>query len=116
METYDGRPLVIPPGWTEKKVGSLIMLFAETAAGLRATFTIERYAEVADPPPLGIKGTYARIVISRADRYPGWNEMRDFIRTCGLFDRSRDVFMLLPPDAEYVNLHKNCFHWFQKQG
>jgi hypothetical protein len=115
MPTYDGRPLVVPDGWASKEIGGVIMLFRETGIGLRATFTIERYL-AGDLPPLGIVGTYAHVVISRPDRYPGWNEMRDFIRTCGLFDRQRDVFMILPPDAEYLNLHKNCFHWFQKQG
>lgn len=117
MDTYDGRPLVVPSGWSEKKVGGLIMLFAETAAGLRATFTLERYAggSYDQTGPMGA-GTYARVVISRADRYPDWDEMRDFIQNCGLFDRKRDIFMIIPPETEYVNIHKNCFHWWQQQG
>jgi hypothetical protein len=116
LDTYDGRPMVIPAGWSSKEIGGIVMLFTETAMGLRATFTLERYGEHDSAAPLEIgSGTYGHVVISRSDRYPGWNEMRDFIRSCGLFNRTRDVFMILPPDAEYLNLHKNAFHWYQKQ-
>jgi len=46
--------------------------------------------------------------ISRADRYPNWDEIK----------RARydlvpdDVYMaqILPPTSEYVNVHPNCFH------
>jgi hypothetical protein len=115
-ERIDARPLVIPDGWVSREVAGLTMLFTETAMGLRATFTVERYGEQDSTAPLGLGGgTYGHVVVSRIDRYPSWNEMRDFVRTCGLFNRQRDIFMILPPDAEYLNLHKNAFHWYQKQ-
>lgn len=91
-----------------------LALAAPTPRGLFATASVELYPRLADHPPLDVPGTYRRIVISRRDRYPEWDEMRDFVRECGIFDRTSDVFMLIPPDAEYVNIHKNAFHWWQR--
>lgn len=49
--------------------------------------------------------------VSCSDRYPTWEEMKD-ARYSLLPD---DVYMaqILPPKAEYVDLHPNCFHWYE---
>lgn len=111
-------PLVIPIGWEKVYHGDDKMLRRQMPNGLLATFAIEHYPGGESPDDLGPceqTGTFRRVVLSRKKSYPTWDEMRDFIRTCGLFDRERDVFMVLPPDQEYVNMHPNAFHWFQKE-
>lgn len=107
-------PLVVLPEWKQLTSQGHAYLWRQTLNGMQVTLADEAYTTVEDGPPLGRPGRYRRVVLSRPDRYPGWNEMRDFIRTCGYFDRDRDVFMLLPPDKRYVNHHPNCFHWFQE--
>lgn len=112
-------PLVIPAGWWKcPEQSGLKMIMTTTASGMCATFTIKHYP---GPPscrdlcgPMEQVGTFKRLILSYRDRYPTWDEMRDFIRHCGLFDRTRDVVMVLPPDREYVNKHPYAFHWWQK--
>lgn len=52
--------------------------------------------------------------ISRRDRYPSWDEIRD--ARYALLPDDITMAMLLPPKAEYVNLHKNCFHLHELAG
>lgn len=110
-----------PAGWERHEVrdqegtrlGSLIVRdFPEL--GLRASCSVETYPD-ADEAPWGIPGRWRRLVISQiGDRqYPTWDAMRDLIRSCGLFDRRRDVGMVIPPDDRYVNIRETAFHWWQ---
>lgn len=46
--------------------------------------------------------------ISHPKRYPHWDEIKD-ARYRFIPDQVT-MAMLLPPEAEYVNMHKNCFH------
>lgn len=46
--------------------------------------------------------------ISHPTRYPTWEEIRD--ARYELLPDACTMGMLLPPKAEYVNLHPNCFH------
>jgi len=46
--------------------------------------------------------------ISHPGRYPTWDEIRD--ARYALLPDQCTMAMLLPPKAQYVNLHKNCFH------
>lgn len=110
-------PLVIPCGyWKCPERDGLKMIQTVTASGLTVTFSIEHWPGPGRDycGPMEQIGTFKRAVLSRKKMYPTWDEMRDFVRECGLFDRSRDVVMVLPPDREYVNLHPNAFHWWQK--
>lgn len=93
------------------------MLTRQMPNGLLATFSIEHYdgSDRGEMGPCESTGTFRRVVLSRRNMYPTWDEMRDFIRTCGLFDRTKDVMMVIPPDREYVNKHPNAFHWWQKE-
>jgi hypothetical protein len=46
--------------------------------------------------------------ISRTDRYPTWDEIKE-----ARYDLIKDdcyMVMVLPPKSQYVNLHNNCFH------
>lgn len=49
--------------------------------------------------------------IAHPERYPTWDEIRD-MRYAFLPD-NMTMAMLLPPKAEYVNLHPNCFHLWE---
>jgi hypothetical protein len=46
--------------------------------------------------------------ISHPHRYPDWDTIAD--ARYSLMPDEITVAMFLPPRAEYVNLHKNCFH------
>ncbi len=46
--------------------------------------------------------------ISHPTRYPVWDEIRD--ARYDLIPDAVTMGMLLPPKAEYVALHPNCFH------
>jgi hypothetical protein len=51
------------------------------------------------------------VSLSCADRYPTWDEIKDARYSLA----PDDVYMamILPPSAEYVNVHTNCFHLHQ---
>lgn len=46
--------------------------------------------------------------ISCRDRHPIWEEIRD--ARYALLRDNVTMAMLLPPKAQYVNLHEHCFH------
>lgn len=46
--------------------------------------------------------------ISCQKRYPTWDEIRD--ARYDLMPDNITMGMLLPPKAQYVNIHPNCFH------
>lgn len=49
--------------------------------------------------------------ISHLQRYPTWDEVAE--ARYALIPDDVTVAMLLPPRAEYVNLHSNCFHLYE---
>lgn len=112
-EMIDSIPKVIPVGWRVIDNAGLRLLHRDMPNGLRAVFTVEEYGPD-ENPPTGMPGVYHRVSLSRRKMYPTWDEMKAFLRDCPLFDNSRGIIMVLPPNSEYVNLHPNCFHWFQR--
>ena len=50
----------------------------------------------------------AHLSISCEDRYPTWDEIKE--ARYRFMPRDRDVFMILPAEEDYVNIHPNCFH------
>jgi hypothetical protein len=62
-----------------------------------------------DPTPKGgVTRLRWHLSISCSTRYPSWNEIKD--ARYSLLPDNVTVAMLLPPRAEYVNVHPNCFH------
>jgi len=59
-------------------------------------------------------GLWQHASVSCSDRYPTWEEIKDVRDT--FFDPEADVFQVLPPKREYVNLHPNCFHLWSPIG
>lgn len=107
-------PIVIPDGWRKYSNENFSYIFYQTISLMRVIFSIECLEEgYIDLPPTG-PGKYRHISISRENRYPEWDEMRDFIYSCGLFDSDKNVMMILSPKSRYINISKNCFHFFQK--
>jgi|SRR5215469_6467547 len=62
---------------------------------------------------LATEGGWKRwhLSISHPSRYPTWQEIR-FARY-DLLPHDVTMAMILPPHAEYVSLHQNCFHLHQ---
>jgi glycine/D-amino acid oxidase-like deaminating enzyme len=118
MQSSCKAPAIVPFGWEVVSDHDGQFIRRRFANRMCVTYSIEVYTEDdtdGGRGPLESYGTFKRMVISFPDRHPTWEEMRDYIRTCGLFDRTRDVFMVLPPDADYVNKHPHAFHWWQKE-
>ena len=104
-------PTVVPEGWQH----DVDALFRRYYSGLAVLVSIDTFAPGdEDTPPAG-PGEYTHVSISRRDRYPGWDEMRDLVYSCGFFDRGRAVMMVLPAPENYVNIHQNCFHFWQRR-
>ena len=62
--------------------------------------------------PSGKKGSREwHLSISHPFRYPTWDEIHDARYT--FLPDNITVAMFLPPKAEYVNLHPNCFHLYE---
>lgn len=49
--------------------------------------------------------------ISHPTRYPTWDEIKE--ARYRLTPHNVTMAMILPPRAEYVNLHENCFHLWE---
>lgn len=108
-------PNVIPIGWKPLKLPATanspagVCIIYMTITGLRCMFSID---------PSSQEGKWQKhLSMSREERYPGWDEMKDMIYGGGLFDPNRPVIMFLPPKNKpelFVNFHDFTFHWFQE--
>jgi hypothetical protein len=112
-------PIHLEPkkGWTAHEIGGQTWLFLETEMGLQATFTRESYAKGAPASPMASGGNFKHLVLARRDRYPSFQEMKEFIKGCILLNRRRSVFMFIPPEDGMWPLKRPsfAFHWFQQQ-
>ena len=52
--------------------------------------------------------------ISRPDRYPGWDEIKD--ARYRFVPNEVTMAMILPPKEDYVNFHPYCFHLHEIEG
>ena len=65
--------------------------------------------------PLGPGGELRwHLSISHPKRYPHWDEIRD--ARYAFIPDGVTMAMLLPPQSEYVNVHRNCFHLYEFVG
>ena len=49
--------------------------------------------------------------ISREERYPGWDEIKD--ARYALLPAELTFAQILPPMRDYTNIHRNCFHLWE---
>jgi hypothetical protein len=106
-------PAVIPAGWTIARINEGEALVQRTRTGLAVMFSID-VIDTPEPHEALGAGVFRHISISRKDRYPAWDEMRDLVYGCGFFDKTMDVVMYLPPKERYVNTHPYTFHYYQR--
>lgn len=59
-------------------------------------------------------GLWKHASLSLHHRYPTWDEILDVRYT--FFEETDEVFQVLPPKGEYINIHKNCFHLWSPVG
>lgn len=55
---------------------------------------------------------WRHVAVSHADRYPTWDELVEV--RYRFFSEDAEVLQYLPAKNEYVNLHPNCFHLWQR--
>lgn len=127
LRAEEGTRLPMPqPGWrTELTSGGFFVLVRDYPGGLRALFSIDPYASWSDAED----AWWRHLSVSRIDRYPKWDEMRNLVYSCGYFDATRSVSMVLPSKDEYVGTlgtgpkrfgtgfgeNPNVFHWWQRE-
>lgn len=56
-------------------------------------------------------GALLHVSISYADRDPTWVEIKHV--RAAFYPASIDVMMMLPAEADYINVHEHCFHIIQ---
>jgi hypothetical protein len=68
-------------------------------------FTLERHRD----------GEYEHLSISHTERYPTWDELMHLRAV--FFKDDAEVFQVMPPCDEYVNVDRHCFHlWHKRSG
>lgn len=51
---------------------------------------------------------WAHVSLSRPSRLPSWEDVREVKNA--FIGRDRRALQVLPPEAEYVNIHAHCLH------
>lgn len=62
---------------------------------------------------VGVEAGRWHLSISHPYRYPEWNEIKR--ARYELCPHNITMAMLLPPPAQYINIHENCFHLLEVQ-
>ena len=57
------------------------------------------------------KPRFLHCSLSRADRYPGWDEMVAAVEA--LAGPGVDMAMIKPRRSDYISIHHYCFHWWE---
>lgn len=94
-------------GWREVEIPRVPGLHPSTKAWIKGGNRVL----IAQEPRHGNDRLMWHLSISREDRYPGWDEIKD--ARYALLPLGLTFAMLLPPPGEYVNIHRNCFHLWE---
>jgi hypothetical protein len=100
-------------GWREATSDAIGALVVAGALGFEVRIYVKggNRVLVAQEDRFGNGSKLWHLSISRTDRYPGWDEIKDARYT--LLPLGFTFALLLPPPNEYVNVHPNCFHLWQ---
>jgi len=63
---------------------------------------------------VALEGGLHHMSISHPYRYPTWDEI--YTARYDLLPDNIQVALILPPRAQYVNVHPNCFHLHEIEG
>lgn len=101
------EPRAKPHGWREMMTPDGVS--AITGVAVRA-YTKGPCRVLVSHEPHGAKLRW-HLSISCANRYPGWEEIKD--ARYSLLPFGLTFAQILPPPHEYMNLHRNCFHLWE---
>jgi hypothetical protein len=90
-------PRVLPAGW--QPIPEMAGGFINRQRKLGAMFSVEREAD---------GKRWVHVSVSHRDRVPTWDELRSV--KDWLLGRDTLVVQVLPPEAEYVNVHPYVLH------
>lgn len=101
-DTAPFKPLETLEGWDE---------YAECVvktwpSGLHAVFSHDLDAEG--------ERKWLHMSVSRANQYPGWDELKRVVWTKGLFDPDKDVTMAMPRLEEQAVSYPYVLHFWQE--
>jgi hypothetical protein len=96
-------------GWAERPDLDVSFISATAKCYTKGSLRL-----IFDDAEVQADGLWRHGSVSCHHRYPTWNEILDVRYT--FFGPQDDVFQVLPPKSEYVNLHKNCFHLWSPIG
>lgn len=100
----------MPIKWVEEKVPSMVMMVKGASSEIQVFRSACGLVVLKSVDVTPRWGKLKHISISRADRYPSWDEIleaKEFIFG------DVDCMMIMPKKENYVNVMKNCFHVWQ---
>jgi hypothetical protein len=103
------HPLVLRAGWltgrkmefrspSGERMGA-VAVYSAPALGLEARFSLDTMENGRQ---------WLHLSVSHRSRYPTWDELREVKNM--ILGRDRAAYQVLPREADYVNVHPNCFH------
>lgn len=103
LEGWEGdvAPRVLPPPWIE-------LVRGEDGAAYRNSFTSVQVVVSAARERDGKR--WLHVSVSRPRHLPTWDELKSVKEL--FVGKDRYAVQVLPPEAEYVNLHPRCLHIF----
>lgn len=105
-------PLVLPADWRRERDFSVMAVFRR-ADGLLVMVSLAEH--LAEPVyDVIIHAAWLHVSTSRKDRLPSWEDLRDVKNLFVGLDRR--AIQILPPQAEYVNMHPNVLHLWAPVG
>jgi len=101
-------------GWKEKPLLGIDPITSVLRTSASSTWTKGHLFVVFSPLEQQPDGLWKHASISHPRRYPFWDEILDV--RYSFFGDEDEVFQILPPKREYLNIHKNCFHLWSPVG
>ena len=99
-------PRVLPPAWSREPDHRLVI--GTMAAHFRSHWHMDVLVSIDEMDDARI----LHVSVTHKTRLPSWAEL---VEVKDLFiGRDVEAVQILPPAAEYVNLHRNCLHLWRR--